>query len=330
MKKFLAGALAVCLCFTGLFLSCGEKKKNEIYVYTPDGAPALAFAYAMHGDSADDGVSYEVVNPATIESYLTYRDEEKNADICALPLNTASKLLGSGEKYQLVGTVTNGNLYLLSDGGVAYNRENLALLKGKTVGVVQLANVPGIVFKMILTDLNIPYAELKNGEEAKADKVNLKAVAPDTLMPTKGIDAFVAPEPQASVKVLKTSLEFVGSLQELYGGEKGFPQAVVVAKRSLLKKNPQAVEKLVKKLVDGAQWLETAEISSICGAVSSHLTKGLTPSLTEKNLSRLAIENSSVWFTSAQARKAEINEFLAKMVAVGGAASAVDEAFFAK
>ncbi len=330
MRKILAGALAVCLCFTGLFVACGEKKKDEIYVYTPDGAPALAFAYAMHEDRADDGVSYEVVNPATIESYLTYRDEEKNADICALPLNTASKLLGSGEKYQLVGTATNGNLYLLSDNGVAYTRENLALLKGKTVGVVQLPNVPGILFKMILKDLDIAYTELKNGEQPQADKVNLKAGAPEGVMPTQGIEAFVAPEPQASVKVLKTSLEFVGSLQELYGGEQGFPQAVVVAKRSLLEKKPKAVETIVEKLIEGEKWLETAEISSICGAVASHLTKGLTPSLTEKNLSRLAVENSSVCFTSAQARKAEINEFLAKMVAVGGAASIVAEAFFAK
>jgi len=245
-------------------------------------------------------------------------------------LNTASKLLGTGERYQLLGTATHGNLYLLTDSGAAYTRENLASLTGKTVGVVQLQNVPGITFKILLKELGIAYAELKNGERAQADKVNLKAVSPDGVLPTAGIDAFVAPEPAASVKAEKTALNFAGNLQELYGGERGFPQAVVVAKRSLLENNPERVKELTDKLVVGAEWLKTAEISKICGAVATHLTKGLSPSLTTANLSRTAIEHSSVWFSAARESKAEINGFLAKMIAVGGAAAVVEDKFFAE
>jgi len=330
MKKGFSFALAACLCFTCFGVACKEKKKDEIYVYTPDGAPALAFAYAMEQDETDDGITYEVVNASTVQTYLTYKDENKNADICALPLNLASKLLGSGERYQLLGVATHGNLYLLSENGVSYTRENLVSLTGKTVGVVQLANVPGITFKMILAELGIAYAELKNGEDAQADKVNLKSVSPDAVLPTAGIDAFVAPEPAASVKAEKTALEFAGSLQELYGGKQGFPQAAVVAKRSLLEKKPEKVAEVVKLLTDGAEWLKTAEISRVCEAVKSHLTEGLAPSLKKESLSRSAIENSNVWFSKAQECKAEINGFLAKMIAVGGVATAVEEDFFAK
>ncbi len=317
--------------FSGLITACNKKKSDEIYVYAPDGAPALALAYAMHSDKKDDGVTYEVVNAATIETYLTYLDEEKNADLCVLPLNTASKLVGSGKDYQLLGAVTHGNLYMLSTDGEEYSQENLSSLVGKTVGVVQLQNVPGIVFKVILKDLGIPFATIQNDGAVDFEKVNLRAVTPDMVSPaTAGVDVFVAPEPAASVKAEKTALEFVGDLQAIYGGERGYPQAVLVAKRGLIEKNGEFIESFLKKIEDGSAWLQTAEIGEICSAISARLTKGLTPSLTVNNLSREAIARSGVWFSSAQESKAEINALLAKMLAVGGAASLVEEEFFAK
>ncbi|MBQ8659110.1 MAG: hypothetical protein IJ506_08230 [Clostridia bacterium] len=330
MKKIFAGLVAACCLFSGLLTACDKKTDGEIYVYAPDGAPALALAYAMYSDKKDDGVTYEVVNASTIETYLTYSNEQKNADLCVLPLNTASKLVGSGENYQLLGAVTHGNLYMLSTQSSQYSRGNLSSLVGKTVGVVQLQNVPGIVFKVILNDLGIPFCLLQNDDAVDPEKVNLRAVTPDQVAPTEGIDLFVAPEPAASVKAKKTALEFVGDLQELYGGERGYPQAVLVAKRSLIEKKGEFVDSFLKKVEDGEKWLETAETSAICSAISAHLTKGLTPSLTVDNLSREAIARSGVWFSSAQEGKAEINGILAKMIAVGGAASPVEEEFFAK
>ena len=328
MRKWLVAVLAVCFGFACFGVACKKDTNEKIRVYMPDGAPALALAYAMHQDREDDGVYYEVVDAQNIQSYLTYKDEKKNAEFCVLPLNLASKLVGDGKRYGLLGTLTHGNLYLLSQNGETYTRENLSLLIGKTVGVVQLKNVPGIFLKVVLTDLGIEYCELTSGEAPRADKVNLKAVSPDAVMPTDGIDVFVAPEPAASVKAEKTALDFAGDLQRLYGGESGYPQAVLVVKKSFLQKNGAFVKSFIEKIKDGAEWLKTAEISVACGAVSSHLTKGLQPSLTVANLSREGILRSNVWFSSAKESKAEINTTIEKMIAVGGAASILNDGFF--
>ena len=57
----------------------------------------------------------------------------------------------------MLGTVTNGNLYMLSKGGQAITAENISLLGGKTVAVINLANVPGLTLKIILSKYDIPF-----------------------------------------------------------------------------------------------------------------------------------------------------------------------------
>lgn len=342
MKKCgLVLAMAALGC-SALAFGCGDKQKQgEIYVYAPDGAPALALAKMLAEDTATDGVTYKVVQAASIAGFVDFKDGEKNADICVLPLNLASKKLGNGENYQLLGAVTHGNLYMLSTDTVTYSEANLAALVGKTVGVVQLTNVPGLTFQAILTAAGVPYQIVGTDGAVNAEKVNLKAVTPDAVKPTAGIDVFVAPEPAASVKVEKTPLEFVGDLQALYGAviggklenvedgaQKGYPQAVVVAKKSLISSNPTFIEEFTAELTASAEWIATAEIEVICNSVSAHI-EGFTPSLTTANLSRGAISRSGVRFEGAAGYKTEINEMLARLIAVDNtAASVVFDAFF--
>ena len=301
MKKFgrifsfaLAAVAAVGLA------ACGGKGDNgdkgnapDVTVYAPDGAPALAIAKMLAEDTADDGVTYKVVQAASIAGFVDFKDGQKNADICILPLNLASKKLGDGSKYQLLGAVTHGNIYMLSTDETGYSQANLSALVGKTVGVVQLNNVPGLTFQAVLKAANVPYQIVGNDGAISAEKVNLKAVTPDAVKPTPavdggaGIDVFVAPEPAASVKVDKTPLNFVGDVQELYGAligsalegatagvNKGYPQAAIVAKKSLIESNSAFIEEFTAELTAGAEWLATAEIATICNAVSAHLPEG--------------------------------------------------------
>lgn len=81
------------------------------------------------------------------------------ADICVLPLNMAVKLLGGGQNYKLLGTLTHGNLYIVSKSGVKLTSANMSELRGKTVGVIMLAAVPGLTFKVILNEYGIVYSE---------------------------------------------------------------------------------------------------------------------------------------------------------------------------
>lgn len=130
---------------------------SEVAVYAPDGAPALALAKLMAEENtfSQTSLTYNIVAADTIGARVS--GENPAADICILPVNAASKLLGSGAKYKMLGTVTNGNLYILSKDGETLTKDNLSLLKGKTVGVINLANVPGITLKIILNKYGIPY-----------------------------------------------------------------------------------------------------------------------------------------------------------------------------
>lgn len=131
---------------------------GEVSIYAPDGAPALALAKLMAEENqfGQISVEYNIVPADTIGARVT--GEDPAADICILPLNAASRLLGSGQTYKMLGTVTNGNLYLLSKDGVSVTSENIREeLNGKTIGVIQLNNVPGLTLKIILEKYDIDY-----------------------------------------------------------------------------------------------------------------------------------------------------------------------------
>ena len=149
MKKFITVFLCALVPALTLFTACGEKS-GAVSVYVPDGAPALAIARLLAED-ADFGreVNYSVVGAEEIKSTVTAADASKNADICILPVNTASKLLGGGDKYRMLGVVTHGNLFIAGNS----EKENITpdnfkgLLEGKKVGVVNLPAFPGSAFK---------------------------------------------------------------------------------------------------------------------------------------------------------------------------------------
>ena len=108
MKKFLATAIALTIGAAAcVFTACaGENDDGTYTVYAPDGAPALALANAVNED--DDRYDFRIVASNAITAQV--QGEEPAADFCILPVNAAAKLLGKGETYQMLGTVTNGNM----------------------------------------------------------------------------------------------------------------------------------------------------------------------------------------------------------------------------
>ena len=128
---------------------------GKLSVYAPDGAPALGLAKLMSTDEIVNcaEIEYNVVNASTIQTFVTGANPK--ADVCVLPVNLAVKLLGSGEKYTMLGTLTHGNLFIVSNGGAQITKQNISYLRGKTVGVVNLAQVPGLTLKTILKDNGI-------------------------------------------------------------------------------------------------------------------------------------------------------------------------------
>lgn len=319
--KILALALSAGFCFAGV-AACKDKT-DDITVYMPDGAPALALAKLMSEDTETDGVTYKVVSPTLIATKVTNKDGEKNADLCVMPITAASKLLGKGEDYKMLGAVTHGNLYLISKDGDTVTSENIVSLKGKTVGVLQINEVPGLTFKTVLNKYEIPYSEITNEGGRYEDKVNLQAITGPEAVGTVNADYFLLAEPAVSAQKGK-GFEISGDLQSLYGGEQGYPQAVLVAKTELVEEKAEWLEGFAEKLAPAAKWLETASGAEIVECVSAHLDDPATATtLKAPLLSAEVTARCSVRFAYAQECKTEVSEFLTQMIAVNAKAAAI-------
>lgn len=334
MKKFLATALALTIGAAAcVFTACaGENDDGTYTVYAPDGAPALALANAVNED--DDRYDFHIVasNAITVQ----VQGEEPAADFCILPVNVAAKLLGKGETYQMLGTVTNGNMYLLTTGdNPGITTDNLSSLVGKTVGVVQLNNVPGLTFQAVLSRNDIDYQILGNDVEAASDKVNLQAFADaSTVTPASGCDYYLCPEPAATGKINGTAssanpFKLAGSLQTLYDGENGYPQAVLVAKTSVIEEAKSVVDTFITYMEGSADFLASASAADVVALLEDCYTEGMTPSLNANNLNATVIANCSVYFTAAQDCKSRVNVFLAELIDLNAEfTSAVSDSFY--
>ena len=324
------GFAAVVLALGAFGAGCGkEKKAGEIYVYMPDGAPALALAGMMASDTETDGVSYRVVDPTLIKTKVTAKDMDDNADLCVLPLTAATKLLGSAEKYQMLGAVTHGNLYMIAKDGVQYTAENLSSLVGKTVGVIQLAEVPGLVFKTVLQKNGVEYNDLTGGGAASDTAVNLRAITgPQEVGVATDVDCFVLAEPAVTAQSAK-GFSIVGDLQALYGGENGYPQAVLVAKNSVIEDKADWLDSFVQSLAVSTAWLQTADGASIVSAVSAHLEDGYaTTSLKAPMLKAEVLGRCGIWFERALDCGDDATAFLTAAKAVNAQQATLPEAAF--
>jgi len=333
---------------------------QEITVYMPDGAPAMAFAALMQSDTKTDGITYRVVNPSVIATKVKYEDASKNADVCVLPITAASKLLGNGEQYQMLGTVTNGNLYILSknEGVIAdfeANENDLSHLLGKTVGVMKINEVPGMTFKCILDGYGVAWQELKNDGEVAADKVNLKAIADATAIDPldTSVACYVVAEPAASVRVKKNGFTVVGDLNDLYVGSAaktagtvtsdvlktgatqgfaGYPQAVLVAKKSLIESEKARIEAFMDSVNKSCLSLLNGELdgAAIVAAVTAHLEdSSYATTLNAGVLSQDVVLRCGVGFVESSVCADAVKSYLRRIIAVNAsAAKEVGDKFF--
>lgn len=307
MKKILLFLVTVVLtvaCALGVTACNNSGDGGKLSVYVPDGAPALSVATLS--ESPDFNVN--VIDAGTITTKVT--GENPQADIAIMPLNAAVKLLGNGEKYKMLGTVTHGNLFLLKKEGQAdiASPADLTKLSGKTVGVISLANVPGLTFKVILHD---------NGIE----NVNLVNVTPLQVVPTNSdCDYFVVFEPLATTKISATQgkLSLAGDLQTLYGGENGYPQAVAVAKKSVIENNAAAVDKFIASFAETENWLlsESTSPEQIISAIDTMTNGDLQHTFNADNLTKSVIQNCGIKFVAAADCKEEVKTFMQKFNAV--------------
>lgn len=306
MKKFVGILLAVIACCSAF--GCQATPDGEVSVVMPDGAPALAMAKCLAEDTDTDGVTYSVVDTSkemkTLLAHLTNKDEKKNADFCVLPVTASAKLLGAGDRYQTLGIVTQGNLYLVANSAETVYTDDVSLLLGKTVQVAKMNEVPGLTLKAVLHRKGLSWQVLDGAEKA-TDKVYLTTA---TLAP----DAELLAEPAVSKRVASGKGVVVGDLQKMYGVG-GYPQAILVGKRSFLEKYPDFTDEFLKKVKDGGAWLSTAPAEKVFTAVTSHYVDGHTPAFGVGNLGAETIARCGIHFDGGQRAKTRIETYLTEV-----------------
>lgn len=238
-------------------------------------------------------------------------------------------------EYQMLGTVTHGNLYFLSKNSEEKfdTTASLQSLIGKKVGVVQLPNVPGLILKLILQKNNVPFKQIETADEAAEDKVNLLAISSDNAAATivanaENYDCFVAADPLVTLKT-KQNLFRSGSLQALYG-ENGYPQAVIVGKSAFLKQYPEWTNKFMEKLSGADEYLAETDAAAILAPYTAAYTAdGRTGSWNAKNLNAASVANCNVKFEASATCKTAVTTIVTEMFEIQRqTAPTLTDAFF--
>ena len=228
-------------------------------------------------------------------------------------------------EYQMLGTVTHGNLYFLSKNSEEKfdTTASLQSLIGKKVGVVQLPNVPGLILKLILRKNNVPFKQIETVDEAAEDKVvNLLAISSDNAAATivanaENYDCFVAADPLVTLKT-NQNLFRSGSLQALYG-ENGYPQAVIVGKSAFLKQYPEWTNKFMEKLSGADEYLaESAAAAILAPYTAAYTADGRTGSWNAKNLNAASVANCNVKFEASATCKTAVTTIVTEMFKIQG------------
>ena len=320
MKKLLKTLVSALLALTMIFSlsACNRDYEGEINIYMPDGAPALAFSQLMHEENKlgkEEKLTYTVVPAAQIGASVA----GETAEVALIPVNAAVKLTeGKGDKYKLAAVITHGNLFILG----TQEATAVIALKGKTVAVPNLANVPGLTLKAILKKNNIEYTEditkktsenvllIDTGSEQTA------APAAATMVKTNIADFAVIPEPAATNLSKAQNLSVRLSLQTLWG-EEGYPQAVLLVKKELTK-DGKFVEALLDAIDESATWVKTHTVEAVT-AISAHFVQDQATTLKAPALNETAITNCNIKVEKAKSAKAKIKDYMERINAVGSA-----------
>src|SRR5690606_22504757 len=146
-KKYL---LLLCSILGLVFLSsCGNgKDEKTIKVMMPEGAPTLGLVKMMHDNEKilNKKIEYTVTKANLISTAFT----SKSHEIIVAPTNVGAKLYSVNPDYVYAGTLTLGNLFLVSR-----NEMTAEDLEGRTIYAFGQGSIPEIVLRKVLGDLNV-------------------------------------------------------------------------------------------------------------------------------------------------------------------------------
>ena len=152
MKKILFFFSMVLFIF--IISSCDKEESQTVKIMVPGGAPTLGFVKMKYDNEKilNYNIEYDLTSgPDLLSSAIT----SKSHQIVVAPSNMGAKLYSINKTYIYAGTLTFGNLYLVSTGELTIDN-----LSGKSICAFGKNSTPDIILRKILEDqdVNISYS----------------------------------------------------------------------------------------------------------------------------------------------------------------------------
>ena len=302
MKKIIAKIMAfVSAAALALPLAaCGNDEENVVHVYMPDGAPAVALSALM--DSGYAGTEFKVVAAATIGGLVN----NGTADMAIMPINAAAASYNRGTGIVMLSVNTHGNLYVVGgDADIAP-----AALVDHSLGVIGAGNVPDLTVRMLFDEIEVPYETVRDMEDGKVKKVSGKVAlyyADDAtgilpLLKTGKLDYALVGEPAATNSGAHIAIDMQEQWRAAFG--KGYPQACLVAKKSLVQNNKKYVDGFLAALSASDGWAARNPDKALA-AVKNHFDG----TSTLKVLTETIVENCNILTVPAMQKKDDCDAF---------------------
>jgi NitT/TauT family transport system substrate-binding protein len=241
------------------------------------------------------------------------------ADIAALPTNSAAILYNKGVAIQLASIIGWGVMYLVSDGQSIHRWTDL---RGKEVFVPAKGSVPDLLFQ---------YITIKNGLHPETDLkityISSPAELAQLVIAGKSQLA-VLPEPWVTetkerVTRLKVSLDFQKEWGKATGENSAYPQTCVVVRKQFAMEHPELIKDFLRNLEQSIGWVRKNPSQS--GALAEKYVQ-LPAVAVQKGLKRCNLK-----YSPAYPVRSQVQSFLGKLSsvapqAVGG--KLPDEGFY--
>lgn len=171
-------------------------------------------------------------------------------------------------------------------------------------------------------------------EKVEKDKVTIKYYADASAMlpamKTGQLKTGLLPEPAATkITTMNGDISMKIDIQQVYGGD--YPQAVLVAKKSVVENDPAFLYALMTAIEENSEWIVANDenAASAVDAINSALAEGVTPSLDKQAITKSVVANCNIYLEKSADARISVNEYLAAMRTVDeNAAAAVSNAFF--
>lgn len=303
MKKVVLIAVLFVFCLSAVFTFVACNDGEQLQIYVPDGAPALAVAKLI--DDGKIGGFKANVTISTGED-VTTKCESGQADIALLPTNAAVKICSGRSEYKLFTTNVWGLLYVIGWNQISSLNE----LNGKTVSSIGLGQTGEHLFKRILDANGVSYADygviLKYVVDATAAIGNLMQNKCDYALVGEPAATNAINNAKANGKTLYRVFDLQTLWQNVTGSDvSGYPQAGVIVKKSLLEQQGFA-DALYNALAGNSVFL-TDNVDRITDVLK---TAG---SLTAVNYNAEIISKCNIKVVKACEIKQEIYDYLEQL-----------------